>query len=108
MMTSQVAIGDPVVIEAGVYMLHGQVVIDGITEIATGTVIGPFVSIGLVEGDYEGPTIEAGALIGTGSRILGPRRIGAGARIGANAVVTRDVAPGTTVVGSPARPVGER
>src|SRR5690606_18984090 len=51
------AIGDPVLLEAPVYINHGQVVIDGITRIGAGTLVGPFVSIGLVAGEYEGPTI---------------------------------------------------
>jgi serine O-acetyltransferase len=37
--------------------------------------------------------------------VLGPITVGEGARIGANAVVTRDVAAGATVVGIPAKPV---
>jgi UDP-2-acetamido-3-amino-2,3-dideoxy-glucuronate N-acetyltransferase len=47
--------------------------------------------------------VEDRAAIGTGAVILGGVRIGAGALIGAGAVVTRDVAPGSVVVGSPAR-----
>jgi serine O-acetyltransferase len=42
-------------------------------------------------------------VISLGAAILGPITVGAGARIGANAVVTRDVAPGATMVGIPAR-----
>ena len=42
--------------------------------------------------------------IGAGAKIIGPVRIGDGARVGANAVVVHDVEPGTTVVGVPARP----
>jgi serine O-acetyltransferase len=37
--------------------------------------------------------------------VLGPITVGDGAKVGANAVVTKDVAPGATVVGIPARPV---
>ncbi|MDX6468304.1 MAG: hypothetical protein QOF75_107 [Gaiellaceae bacterium] len=49
--------------------------------------------------------VEHGASIGSGGVVLGGVRIGRGALIGAGAVVTRDVAPGATVVGSPARPL---
>jgi UDP-2-acetamido-3-amino-2,3-dideoxy-glucuronate N-acetyltransferase len=41
--------------------------------------------------------------IGSGAVILGGLTIGEGALVGAGAVVTRDVPPGTTVVGNPAR-----
>jgi UDP-2-acetamido-3-amino-2,3-dideoxy-glucuronate N-acetyltransferase len=47
--------------------------------------------------------VEAGASIGSGAIILGGVRIGAEALIGAGAVVTRNVAPGATVRGVPAR-----
>jgi len=50
-------------------------------------------------------TVERGATIGSGATVLGGVRIGAGATVGAGAVVTRDVEPGTTVVGNPARPL---
>jgi serine O-acetyltransferase len=100
----QIAIDDSVVIEAGVSISHGQVVIGGVTTIAEGTLIAPFVSIGLVSGSFAGPTIERGVRVGTGARVLGPVRVGEGATIGANAVVLDDVAPGATVVGAPARP----
>lgn len=53
-------------------------------------------------------TIEDGATVGSGATILGGVRIGAGATVGAGAVVTRDVEPGTTVVGNPARPLPSR
>ncbi|MFS8855669.1 serine O-acetyltransferase [Synechococcus sp. H55.2] len=51
------------------------------------------------------PTLENGVIVGTGAKILGPVRIGEKARIGANAVVIQDVAPGMTVVGIPGRAV---
>ncbi|MEN9232019.1 MAG: serine O-acetyltransferase [Thermostichus sp. DG02_5_bins_236] len=51
------------------------------------------------------PTLENGVIVGTGAKILGPVRIGQGARIGANAVVIQDVAAEMTVVGIPGRAV---
>jgi acetyltransferase-like isoleucine patch superfamily enzyme len=47
--------------------------------------------------------VEDGASIGSGATILGGVRIGHGALVGAGAVVTRDVEPGATVAGNPAR-----
>jgi serine O-acetyltransferase len=104
MALAQVSIGDPVVIHPGVYIVHGQVVIDGIVEIHPGAVISPFVTIGLRGGELLGPTIERNVNIGTGAKVLGRVRVGEGARIGANAVVIADVPAGATAVGAPARP----
>lgn len=104
MVSAQVAIGDPVVIHPGVYVIHGQIVVDGLVEVHSGAVLAPWVTIGLRAGDVRGATIESGVTIGTGAKIIGPVRIGAGATIGANAVVVDDVPAGTTVVGAPARP----
>lgn len=65
------------------------------------------------DGTFQGPedwellptTVESRAALGSGAVVLGGVRIGTGATIGAGAVVTRDVEPGATVVGSPARPI---
>jgi serine O-acetyltransferase len=54
------------------------------------------------------PTLHAGAIIGSGAQILGPITVGEQARVGANSVVTRDVADGATVVGIPAHVVAAR
>jgi serine O-acetyltransferase len=105
MMTAQVCIGDPVVIEPGVYFAHGQVVIDGFVEIATGVVIFPWVTVGLKAGDFRGATIRKNVHIGTGAKVIGPVVIGPNARIGANAVVVDDVLAGSTVAGAPARAI---
>ncbi|GAA2241605.1 acyltransferase [Promicromonospora sukumoe] len=54
------------------------------------------------------PRVEAGAKVGTGVVLLPGVVIGAGALVGAGSLVTRDVAPGSTVFGSPARTNGGR
>jgi serine O-acetyltransferase len=105
MITAQVSIGDPVMMHPGVYIVHGQVVADGIVEIHSGAVISPWVTIGLIGPSLVGPTIGRDVSIGTGAKVLGDVKVGENARIGGNAVVIDDVAPGTTVVGVPARPV---
>ncbi len=51
----------------------------------------------------ERTTVGAGASLGSGAIVLGGVTIGERALVGAGAVVTRDVEPGATVVGSPAR-----
>lgn len=102
MMSAQISIGDPVVVHPGIYIVHGQVVADGLVEIYPGVVLFPWVTVGLRAGDPGGATIERDASIGTGAKVIGRVTIGAGARVGANAVVVDDVAPGTTVVGAPA------
>jgi len=49
------------------------------------------------------PTLENGVVIGAGAKVLGPITMGAGAKVGSNAVVVRDVPGGATAVGNPAR-----
>ena len=102
-MIAGVMIGDPVVMHPGVHLLHGRVVIDGLTEIRRGVVIGPFVTIGLVGGSIDGPTIEEDAIVGAGAVVLGRLTVGRRARIGANAAVLGDVPEGATVTGVPGR-----
>ncbi len=51
------------------------------------------------------PTLENDVIIGSGAQVLGPITVGRGARVGANAVATKDVPPCTTVVGIPAKAV---
>jgi bifunctional UDP-N-acetylglucosamine pyrophosphorylase/glucosamine-1-phosphate N-acetyltransferase len=74
--------------------------------------IGPDVNIGAgtvtcnFDGVHKNPTeIGAGAFIGSDTMLVAPVKIGARARTGAGAVVTKDVQPDTLVVGVPARPV---
>ena len=54
------------------------------------------------------PTLEDNVVVGAGAKVLGPITIGEGARIGSNAVVTKDVPPGATVVGVPGHTIGQR
>lgn len=49
------------------------------------------------------PTLGKGVVVGAGAKILGPINIGDGAKVGSNAVVVKDVPPGATAVGIPAR-----
>jgi len=51
------------------------------------------------------PTLKDGVIVGSGAQVLGPITVGENARIGANAVVLKDVPAGVTMVGIPARPV---
>ena len=51
------------------------------------------------------PTLNNGVIVGSGAQILGPIKIGSNARIGANAVVLKDVPENQTYIGIPARKV---
>jgi serine O-acetyltransferase len=54
------------------------------------------------------PTLGSNVIIGAGAKILGPLHVGDGARIGSNAVVTKDVPPGATMIGVPAHQARRR
>ncbi|MGB1548579.1 MAG: serine O-acetyltransferase [Alphaproteobacteria bacterium] len=54
------------------------------------------------------PTLKDGVIVGSGAQILGPVTVGERARVGSNAVVLKDVPPGVTMVGVPARIVAAR
>jgi serine O-acetyltransferase len=49
------------------------------------------------------PTLRQGVVVGAGAKILGPVEIGAGAKIGSNAVVIKDIPAHATAIGIPAR-----
>ena len=89
-----------VVIEDEVFVGHGVMFVNDKRPAATNSVGG----LQSAE-DWEvlRTVVERRASIGTGALILGGVRIGSGALVGAGAVVTRDVLPGATVAGIPAR-----
>lgn len=68
-------------------------------DIGEGCVLNPTVNIS------GGVVLEEGALVGTGAQVLQYLRVGQGAQVGAGAVVSKDVPPGATVVGIPAKPL---
>lgn len=75
------------------------------TTVGHDAVIGDFVTTAPGVHISGNVTIGEGAYLGTGAVVLEKLTIGPGAIIGAGAVVTKDVPPGITVVGIPARPL---
>ena len=82
-----VVIGETAVIGSNVLIYH-QVTLGG---------------TGNETGAKRHPTLCDGVMIAAGAKILGDIHIGSNARVGANAVVLKDVPPGATAVGVPAR-----
>jgi serine O-acetyltransferase len=90
----------------GLFIDHGTgVVIGETTEIGDNVTLYQGVTLGGTGKDKgkRHPTVENDVIIGAGAKILGPIRIGAGSKIGANAVVLKDVLARATAVGIPAR-----
>ena len=89
---------------------HGFTVVGETAEIGDDVTIYQNVTLGGTNpstgiGGKRHPTVRDRVVIGSGAQILGPVVVGEGAKVGANSVVTKDVAPSATVVGIPARPV---
>ncbi len=87
---------------------HGFSVIGETAEIGDNVTIYQCVTLGGTNptngiGGKRHPTIEDGAILGSGAQVLGPVTVGKRARVGANAVVTQDVPEGATMVGVRAR-----
>jgi acetyltransferase-like isoleucine patch superfamily enzyme len=113
---ARIYLGDEVVISRGAHV----VAMAGVT-IGKGTLIGEYTSIRdanhmrapqqqIRDSGYSAKPITIGreVWIGRGVTILGGVTIGDKATIGANAVVTRDIPEGATVVGIPASPIAVR
>jgi serine O-acetyltransferase len=103
---TQVEIHPAARIGSGLFIDHGSGVVIGETaEVGNDVTILQGVTLGGTgkEGGKRHPTIEDGVSIGTGAKLLGGFTVGAGSKIGANAVVLRDVPPNSTVVGVPGR-----
>ena len=84
-----------------VFLPHPQgIVIHSQTQIGRDVVIGHQVTLGGRGVSPGAPIIEDGVYIGAGAKILGRVTVGRGVTVGANAVVTKDVPAGATVVGA--------
>ncbi|EOL49280.1 serine O-acetyltransferase [Enterococcus phoeniculicola] len=95
-------------IAAGVFIDHGMGVVIGETaEIEEDVVLFHGVTLGGTGKDHgkRHPTVKKGALISANAQILGPITIGEKAKIGASAVVIKDIPDGATAVGIPAKVV---
>jgi serine O-acetyltransferase len=96
-----------VIVGKRVFIDHGLgVVIGETTVIGDDCTIYQGVTLGgtsLYKGTKRHPTLENGVVVSAGAKVLGGFTVGAGARIGSNAVVLKEVPAGATAVGIPAR-----
>ena len=103
------------VIGSGFFIDHGMGVVIGETAIIGECVtlyhdvtlggVAPSINSDSQRNEKRHPTLEDDVIVGSGAQILGPVTVGRCARVGANAVVTKDVPQGVTVVGIPGRAI---
>ena len=103
------------VIGSGFFIDHGMGVVIGETAIIGERVtlyhdvtlggVAPSIDSDSQRNQKRHPTLEDDVIVGSGAQILGPVTVGRCARVGANAVVTKDVPKGVTVVGIPGRAI---
>ncbi len=89
-------IGQRLVIDHGMGLVIGET-----AEVGDDCILFHGVTLGGIKFDpvKRHPTLGDRVLVGAGAKVLGPIRIGTGAKIGANVVVTKDVPAGMTFVG---------
>lgn len=92
-----VVIGETAVIGDNVTLYHG-VTLGGVS---------PSIDSESQREQKRHPTLEDNVIVGSGAQVLGPINVGHGSRVGANAVVTKDVPCCVTVVGIPAKQVSK-
>jgi serine O-acetyltransferase len=97
----------------GLFLPHTQGTVIGAWSIGENATIFQGVTLGAREVDFSyqessRPTVGDGVTIGSGAKVLGGLILGSGSRIGANAVVLSDVAPGLVAVGIPAKTVDKK
>lgn len=103
---TQIEIHPGAVIGEGFFIDHGSgVVIGETTEIGNNVTLYQGVTLGGTghEKGKRHPTLGDNVVVGNGARILGSFTVGGNSRIGAGAVVLREVPPDSTVVGNPGR-----
>ncbi|MPY93233.1 MAG: serine acetyltransferase [Acidimicrobiia bacterium] len=96
------------VVGAELRLVHPQaIVVNGETRIGARCMLRASTTLGNVVGDdgvaSASPALGDDVELGVGVIVIGPVAIGSGARVGAGAVVIRDVPPGAVAVGNPAR-----
>lgn len=111
-LVSGIEIHPACVIGRNLFIDHGTAVVLGETAVIGdnvtlyhGVTLGGIGAGGAKVGERRHPRIECGVVIGAGAQVLGPITVHKNARVGANAVVLKDVPEGITVVGIPAQAV---